>query len=74
MQIVIAEPDPNRPDYPPISTEERRILKVVANGLYLSESLVQWSYYNSQKGDKDAWRKALQILCPSLIRMKIVLA
>jgi hypothetical protein len=69
-QIVVQEPDPNKPDYPPLSAEERRVLKVVANGLYLSESAVQWSYWNSQQGDKDGWRRVLEIL--SAGKLKVV--
>lgn len=68
-QIVVQEPDPTRPDYPPISTEERRILKVVANGLYLSESSIQWAYWNSQRGDKEAWRRVLDILASKPVKL-----
>jgi hypothetical protein len=56
------EKESDRPDYPPLSSEERRVLKVIANGLYISESAIQWGYHNAQRGQRDAFRRILEIL------------
>lgn len=48
--------------YPPLTVEERRVIKVIANGLYLSESSLQWGFWNAQHGGKDAFRKVLEVL------------
>jgi hypothetical protein len=53
---------PDSPDYPPLTVEERRVLKVVANGLFISESAITWAFYNAQRGDKNAFRKIIGIL------------
>ena len=56
------ERESDRPDYPPLSSEEMRVLKGVAAGLYLSLSSVAWAFYNQSRGQKDAFRKVLEIL------------
>lgn len=56
--------------YPSLTAEERRICDVIAAGLYLSKSSIQWAFFNAQKGDKDAFRRVLGIL--SLKPVKLV--
>ena len=69
--IVLQEPDPNRPDYPPLKAEEVRVLKVIANTLFISESAIQWMYCNAQRGDKDAGRKVLAVLAGHPVKMVV---
>ena len=49
--------------YPPISQDEKRLCHAFAKGLYLSESLVQWSLYRwRQNQDRSGFDRILQIL------------
>ena len=41
----------DRPDYPPLTAEERRILKVVAEGICVSQSELQWCFYEAINTD-----------------------
>lgn len=55
--------------YPPLSSQERTVLSVVAHGLFLSESSVQWAYANSLKGDQRAWERILKILAGKPVKL-----
>jgi hypothetical protein len=57
------------PAYPPLKAEEVRFCKVIANVLFVSESAIQWMYFNAQKGDKDAGRRVLSILASKPVRL-----
>ena len=52
-----------RDAYPPISQDEKRLCHAFAKGLYLSESLVQWSLYRwRQNQDRSGFDRMLSIL------------
>ncbi len=55
--------------YPPLSAEERRVLKGVSEGLFLSRSSVEWSWYNWSRGDKRAWDRVLEILASKPVKL-----
>lgn len=60
----------SRPDYPPLSSEERRIADLFAAGLFLSKSSCQWALYNFSRGDKQAFRRILAILAGKQVKLE----
>lgn len=55
--------------YPPLSAEERRILKGVSEGLFLSRSSVEWAWYRAQQGEKRAWDHVLSVLASKPVKL-----
>lgn len=55
-----------RPEYPDLTPEEKRVCNVIAKGLFLSMSSIQWAYWHKQYGtisaQKDAFNGILKIL------------
>jgi hypothetical protein len=71
-QVVLREPDPDHPDYPPVTEGEAAVLDVIAAGLYLSKSSVYWAYWNAaRRGQKDSFRKILAILEHKPVKMTV---
>lgn len=57
--------------YPPLSSQERTVLSVVAHGLFLSESSIQWAYANYLKGDKRAFDRIMAILANKSVKLVV---
>ena len=54
--------------YPDLDDHERRVLDVVASGLFISKSSIQWAYHDALRGDKNAFRSVLKILSGGPLR------
>ena len=55
--------------YPPLSKEERRILQIVAENLFISVSSLCWSYYDAQRGGSDGFKRIRDRLLSPPVRM-----
>jgi hypothetical protein len=56
-QIVLQEPDPNRPDYPPLSIEARQVCKIIATNLFITDASLQWALWEAMRGGSEGFRK-----------------
>ena len=59
------------PAYPSLTQAERDVLKVMANALYISESAIQWLYFNAKRGNKDAGRRVLDVLAGRPVKLVV---
>ena len=60
------EKSSDKPDYPNLSPDERRVCDTIAEGLFLSKSLVQWAYFNARQdprnGRGDAFKRMRELV------------
>jgi hypothetical protein len=63
FQVLGVEGREHADTYPPLTVSERNVCDVIAAGLYLSKSSIQWAYFRAVvKKEKDAFRHILGIL------------
>jgi len=57
--------------YPPLSVEERRVLKIIAENLFLSQSSLCWAFYEAQHGGSDGFKRIRDKLLSPLVKMVV---
>lgn len=55
--------------YPPLTAEEKRVLKVVAEGICVSQYAIQWAYYEGLRGDDKGWKRIREKLLSKPVKL-----